>query len=104
MATDVRTIAVPKEIEPEVAMLVKELKKTAAQSGAFTADDVRLIKPKSQQMSGPELTEGFLRISETALEWIAQGWVDAVLLPILIKATKRPTEQFLQWLGRNLRR
>ena len=101
MVDDFRKIRVPKDIEPEVAILVEQIKLAAAESRTFNKEDVEFIKPKAKQFGGPELHDAIVYVALPVLGWITKAWFEENVLPIILKRLKKPTKQFIHWLERS---
>jgi hypothetical protein len=98
-----RTFQVPEAIEPEVNILVEQLKLAAGQDGPFEAVDVALTKSQVKEFDGGPLVETALFVASTpVVTWITKAWLEKYVLPVILERVRKPSEQFQEWLKRVL--
>jgi hypothetical protein len=92
-------IAVPKDIEGEVAIFVEQVKKAAAESGEFAQDDIKLITPESAGFVGPDLDAAIVYVALPVGIWITKAWLDKWVIPIILEKTD--PHRFVRWVKNN---
>lgn len=98
MTAQFRKILVPRDIEAEVDIFVREIQKATTETGKFHEDDIELIKPEFVQLGGAELLDSaVVYVAVPVIGWVTKAWFDTYVLPIILKQVGRPSEKFVHW-------
>ena len=98
VADEIETVPVPKEVLPDLDVIVAILREEAAKNEGMEKGEIVVLRPKTMRLGPGEVVQPLVYFGGLAMLWLSEKWVEEFLWPELKKRVKTPGQASAKWV------